>query len=57
MLCHLPTWCELNSEPDAQWHDAVVNHVQGGDVVVLLAQNKEYLPEENSHITICDYLT
>jgi hypothetical protein len=41
------TWGEFNSKPDTHWHYTMVNHVQGGDVVILLAQNKEYLQETN----------
>lgn len=36
---------ELDAEPDAEGHDAVVDHVQSGHVLVLLAQNEEELQQ------------
>jgi hypothetical protein len=45
MLYYVPTWSEFNAKPDTHWHHAMVNDMQGGDVVILLAQNKEYLPK------------
>jgi hypothetical protein len=38
---------ETNSEPDAHWHDAVVNDVQKRNVLIFLAQNEENLQKKN----------
>jgi hypothetical protein len=33
----------------------MMNHVQIGDMVILLAQDKENLPQENTQVTIYSY--
>lgn len=38
---YILTWSKLEPEPDRHGHDAVVDHVQRGHVLVLLAQYKE----------------
>ena len=45
------TGSEADSEPDAHWHDAVVNDVEQGDVLVLFAQNEEKLKTEKHQLT------
>jgi len=40
------TWCELHSKPHAHWHYTMMNHMQSGDMVILLAQDKENLPHK-----------
>lgn len=37
------TWSEFHAHPNAHWHAAVVHHMQGRDMLVLLAQNEEQL--------------
>ena len=36
-------WGELDSEPNRHWHYSMVDHVEGGNVVVFLSQDKEKL--------------
>jgi hypothetical protein len=43
---------ETNSEPDAHWHDAVVDDVQQRNVLIFLAQHEENLENERRHIHI-----
>ena len=49
------TWCELHYNPHACWHQTMMNHMQIGDMVILLAQDKENLPQQNRQVTIQSY--
>lgn len=46
----VPAGGELHAEPHRHRHHAVVDHVQGGDVVVLLTQDEEDLATANTRI-------
>lgn len=46
------TWCELHSKPHAHWHHSVMNHMQGRNVSILFAENKEYL-RTYTYISVC----
>lgn len=46
----VPTWSELQSHPDGEWHAPVVDHVQRRHMLILLPQNEEHRVKEFSEL-------
>lgn len=44
----MPAGCELDAPPDAEWHDPVVDDMQGGNLIVSLSHDEEECVEEFS---------